>query len=227
MTARKQASARLTATCTFLVVYPNLSTCACIYKVFYVQVDEGESIVLEVEAINEPFIDWFKDGVLLDDGGRIIIEDAIEGETLYKLTIKDTTTADSGEYKCIASNDAGEISCAVYIEVKSEHLLPEFIGSTTESPLNVPEGQDGKIDVEIRGRPDMTVTWYKNTLKLRNDRHVMMESKGNSYYLTVNKMMRSDAGLYKCVASCPAGNVTKEFEVSVTGRCLPSFLLLR
>ena len=174
--------------------------------------------MLEVEAVNEPLIDWFKDDALLDDGGRIIIEDAIEGDTLYGLTIKDSTPADSGEYKCIASNDAGEISCAVYIEVKSEdQLLPEFIGSTTESPRNITEGQDGKIDVEIRGRPDMTVTWYKNSSKLRNDRHVMMESKGNSYYLTVNKAMRSDAGLYKCVASCPAGSVSKEFEVNVTG----------
>jgi hypothetical protein len=172
---------------------------------------------LEVEAINEPYIDWFKDDVLLDDGGRIIIEDAIEGDTLYRLTIKDSTPADSGEYKCIATNDAGEISCAVYIEVKSGHLLPEFIGSTTESPLNVTEGQDGKIDVEIRGRPDMTVTWYKSDLKLRNDRHVMMENKGNSCYLTVNKMMKSDAGMYKCVASCPAGSVSKEFQVNITG----------
>lgn len=180
--------------------------------------NEGGSIILEVEAVNEPFIDWFKDGVMLDDGGRIIIEDAIEGATLYRLTIKDSTVGDTGEYKCIASNDAGEISCSVYIEVKSpESLLPEFIGSTTESPLNVTEGQNGKIDVEIRGRPDMTVTWYKNDLKLRNERHVIMENKGNSYYLTVNKMMKSDAGVYKCVASAPAGSVTKEFQVNVTG----------
>ena len=186
--------------------------------------NEGESIVLEVEAKKEPLIDWFKDDVMLDDGGRIIIEDAIEGDTLYRLTIKDSTPADSGEYKCIASNDAGEVSCSVYIDVKSpEDLLPEFIGSTTKSPLNIPEGQDGKIDVEIRGRPDMTVTWYKNTLKLRNDRHVIMENKGNSYYVTVNKMMRSDAGMYKCVASCPAGSVTKEFEVNVTGNPISSF----
>ena len=180
--------------------------------------NEGDSIILEVEAVNDPFIDWFKDGVMLDDGGRFIIEDAIEGDTLYRLTIKDSTVADTGEYKCIAANDAGEISCSVHIEVKSfESLLPEFIGSTTESPLNVAEGQDGKIDVEIRGRPEMTVTWYKNDMKLRNDRHVMMESKGNSYYLTVNKVMRSDAGVYKCVASVPAGSVSKEFQVNVTG----------
>ena len=159
----------------------------------------------------------FKDGVPLDDGGRIIIEDAVKGDTLYRLTIRDSTSDDSGEYKCIATNDAGEIFCAAYVEVKSDNLLPEFIGSTTESPLNVTEGQDGKIDVEIRGRPGMSVTWFKNGVKLRNDRHVLMESVGNSYYLTVNKMMKSDAGLYKCVASCPAGSVSKEFQVNVTG----------
>ena len=136
---------------------------------------------------------------------------------MYRLTIKDSTPADTGEYKCTASNDAGEISCTVHVEVKSDHLLPEFIGSTTESPLNITEGQDGKIDVEIRGRPDMTVTWYKNDLKLRSDRHVLIERKGNGYYLTINKSMKSDTGLYKCVASCPAGSVRKEFQVNVTG----------
>lgn len=152
----------------------------------------------------------------MDDGGRFVIEDAIKGDTLYRLTIKDSSPDDSGEYKCIASNDAGEISCTAYIEVKSDHLLPEFIGTTTDSPLHILEGDDGKIDIEIRGRPGMTITWYKNALKLRNDRHVMMENSGNSYYLTVNKMMKSDAGLYKCVASCPAGSVSKEFRIIVT-----------
>lgn len=181
---------------------------------------------MEVEVENEPFVDWFKDGVLLDDGGRTIIEDAVEGDTLYKITIEDSTSADSGEYKCVATNDAGEISCVVDVEVKSDNLLPEFIGSTTKSPLNIPEGQDGKIDVEIRGRPGMSVTWYKSGLKLRNDRHILMENDGNSYNLTVNKMMKSDSGIYKCVASCPAGSVSKEFQVNVTGNYCFIFIII-
>lgn len=176
---------------------------------------------MEVEVEHDPYINWFKDDVIIDDGGRFIIEDAVEGDTLYRLTVNDSTVVDTGEYKCVASNDIGDTTCTVYVDVRpEENLLPEFIGSTTESPLNIVEGEDGKIDVEIRKRPGTTVVWYKNNIKLRRDRHVIIESKDNSYNLTVKKMMKSDAGIYKCVAICPTGKVSKEFQVNVICKCL-------
>ena len=181
------------------------------------KVNEGESIVLEVEAEDEPLVDWYKDGNLLDDGGRIIIEDAVEGDTLYRLTIKDSIPDDSGHYKCVAVNDVGPTTCTAYIEVKKDDSLPEFIGGTAQSILNIRKGEDGRIDVEIRGRPDTKVSWFRNGFRLRSDRHVEIGREGNEHFIIVTKMMKSDSGVYKCVASSPGGTVSKEFQVNVEG----------
>lgn len=187
-------------------------------------VNEGESIVFEVEAKDGPFVDWYKDGNLLDDGGRIIIEDAIEGNTLYRLTVKDSAPDDGGHYKCVAFNDAGETFCSAHVEIKKDESPPEFVGATVDTTLDVPEGQDGRICVEVRGKPDTRITWFKNGLKIRGDLHVDIGKKGGEYFICVNKMTKSDSGVYKCVATSAGGSVSKEFQVNVVGelsvRCL-------
>ena len=77
-------------------------------KMHDVEVSPGGDAVFEVLVPDQPELDWFKDGVLIEDEGRFVIEDAIEGDELYRLTVENCEPTDHGTYTCLIKNDHGE-----------------------------------------------------------------------------------------------------------------------
>ena len=66
-------------------------------------------------------VTWSKGGVEIKDGGRVSV--ACDGDTCT-LTIKDSAPADSGSYKCKASNSAGEITADIEVNVQPKPVKP-------------------------------------------------------------------------------------------------------
>ncbi|XP_010009387.1 PREDICTED: titin-like [Nestor notabilis] len=57
----------------------------------------------------------------------------------------------------------------------------------------------------VTGSPDPTVHWYKDGVLLEGDRYCVQEEEAGSHSLTIENLMQSDSGQYKCVATNTAG----------------------
>jgi hypothetical protein len=86
-----------------------------------IQTSESEMLRLDVkvEAIPEPEIAWFRDGVELhhSDRFRLMFDDPYKH---YSLVIMDAYKEDTGKYRCVASNSVGKAfsECQVTIQGK-------------------------------------------------------------------------------------------------------------
>ena len=69
----------------------------------------------------KPVVTWSKGGAEIKDGGRVSV--TCDGDTC-SLTIKDSTPADSGSYKCKASNSAGDITADIEVNVQPKPVKP-------------------------------------------------------------------------------------------------------
>lgn len=89
------------------------------------EVDEGKTLVLEVEiySVPEPTIVWTKDGQEVHSDARIkITRDSIRSET-YSLTLNIVKGSDSGDYEVKATNFLGTSSSKSRVVVQSEFKI--------------------------------------------------------------------------------------------------------
>ncbi|XP_075566435.1 uncharacterized protein LOC104028288 [Pelecanus crispus] len=57
----------------------------------------------------------------------------------------------------------------------------------------------------VTGSPHPSVCWYKDGVLLEGDRYCAQEEQGGSHSLTIENLMQSDTGQYKCIATNRAG----------------------
>jgi hypothetical protein len=95
-------------------------------KMSDVEVRPGDDAIFEVHVPDQPELDWYKDGVIIEDEGRFVIEDPVEGDQLYRLTIEKCVPSDHGTYTCLITNDHGESKCSAQLVI-SKPLQKEVI----------------------------------------------------------------------------------------------------
>ena len=91
------------------------------------QVKEGEvaDFVCKVTGDPTPELVWYFNGQHLEGVGRYSV---VEREELQVLEITDIVPGDQGEYKVLASNPFGEVSCTANLEVEGK-ICDSVIGS--------------------------------------------------------------------------------------------------
>ena len=101
-----------------------------------VEVKPGDDAVFEVHVPEEPDLDWYKDGVIIEDQGWFVIEDPIEGDELYRLTIEKCVPSDHGTYTCLITNEHGKSQCSAQLVI-SKPLSKEIIAKPSKvKPLS-------------------------------------------------------------------------------------------
>lgn len=116
-----------------------------------VQVKPGEDAVFEVHVPDQPDLDWYKNGILIEDEGRFVIEDAMEGDELYRLTVENCEPDDYGTYTCLIKNDHGGSDCSAQLVVSKAR--PKEV---VQKPSQVKEisTTPGKATFETKTSPD-------------------------------------------------------------------------
>ncbi|XP_036069528.1 hemicentin-1 isoform X2 [Oryzias melastigma] len=150
-----------------------------------------------------PEIEWYKDEVKLQLGGRI--QRLAGGQYLE---IQEMRPEDGGQYSCVVTNMAGSSSLFFTVEI----VLPPVIKESS-SVVTVHVDQDAVLSCEVEGDSSPAVMWRKDGFPLpkHNDKYTAM-SEGN---LHIHRVQLSDAGRYYCTASNQAGSDHQAMDLRV------------
>ncbi|XP_013192359.1 roundabout homolog 2 [Amyelois transitella] len=174
-----------------------------------VMVAAGEPALLECSpprGVPEPSVHWLKDGQIYDVevNGRVTVTDT------GNLKILETLPTDSGLFRCVASNIAGERQsrAAGLIVLKRPHFVVKpnnitaLVGQTVEFNC---QSYDSSVKI----------TWVKEDGTLPSHASII---RG---LLRLEHVSASDAGVYSCRADSHAG--TSITSATLTVNSLPHF----
>ncbi|KAK2540204.1 Hmcn1 [Columba guinea] len=152
-----------------------------------------------------PTITWLKDGQPVEEGaGHKIL---LNGQ---KLLISRAQVSDTGRYKCVAANKAGEHEREFDVTVH----VPPTIKSAGTSERAVVISKPVTLQCVASGIPSPSITWLKDGQPVNTARgNIRLESSGR--ILQVVKALLEDAGRYTCVATNAAGEAQQHVRLHV------------
>ncbi|CAH3163872.1 unnamed protein product, partial [Pocillopora meandrina] len=173
---------------------------------------EGENMTLSCNATGnpEPSISWVKDGFPINSNSRISIS-----HDKQRLTIKNVSRMDSGEYRCVARNRVGNDTSNSKVNVlfRAEIVSHRQVNVTKEERSNL------TLFCNATGNPAPIIFWTKDGSSLSNSSRIRF-SKHNRL-LTISNLNRKDSGHYRCVANNSLGNDTSNV-ITVDIQCKPA-----
>ncbi|XP_046649181.1 fasciclin-2-like isoform X4 [Daphnia pulicaria] len=180
---------------------------------------EGEGGFMECQASGKPdpvytWLDRNNQNLNLNRE-RFIID-----EQTGRLTINDAKRTDEGEIKCLVENRAGKIEKTAYLKVIMKPVVVEYLNASGIM------GREVSLTCKASGDPLPEVTFLKEgtlipyTVGVQNsdDRIIVDTSREGEYAqarLVIRDLMRSDDGLYACIAKNNGGNYTKNGHITV------------
>ncbi|XP_056379622.1 hemicentin-1 isoform X2 [Hyla sarda] len=174
---------------------------------------EGNAISLPCKAsgVPKPSIIWKKKGeTIIPNNYSVILEP--DGS----LFLAAPGGEDSAEYTCTAVNAAGyaarKVQLTVY--VKPRIVNPDITGdSKSQSEISVKAGDNVILPCEVKSVPPPFITWAKETQLISpfSQRHNILPSGSMKIFDT----RVTDTGIYTCVATNIAGNVTQSVKLNV------------
>ncbi|XP_035291447.1 hemicentin-1 [Anguilla anguilla] len=171
----------------------------------HVTVVQGSLVTLTCEArgIPPPSLSWLKDGQPLSLHRNLLLDGH---ET--RLRLPDVSSADAGQYSCVASNQAGSSTKTFNLTVQEP---PKISGSGSPEEVSIAINSPLELECAAEGVPPPTLSWLKDGHPLEGDAVVLR----NGGLLRISKVQVEDAGLYTCLASSPAGEDGRNHWVQV------------
>ncbi|XP_036351171.2 hemicentin-1 [Ochotona princeps] len=152
-----------------------------------------------------PTITWLKDGQLIDesDGFRILLDGR-------KLAITQAQVSDTGLYRCVATNAAGDHGKAFEVTVH----VPPTIKSSGVPERTVLKHRAVTLQCVANGVPQPSLTWLKDDQPVSTAQgSLQIQSSGR--VLHIAQTLLEDAGRYTCVATNAAGDTQQHFQLRV------------
>ena len=103
-----------------------------------VEVVEGDKAVFEVRvtAQPDPEVEWYLRKMRIKSEDKYTIEEDTDRKR-YSLTIAHCRREDSGHYRCVVKNSAGEVTCSAEMKVSDRINAPTFVQGTDEQLFEV------------------------------------------------------------------------------------------
>uniref|UniRef100_G3TAT4 Myosin light chain kinase, smooth muscle n=1 Tax=Loxodonta africana TaxID=9785 RepID=G3TAT4_LOXAF len=186
---------------------------------------EGQDFVLQcsVQGTPEPQITW-----LLNEQPIQYAHSSCEAGRA-ELHVQDALPEDHGTYTCLAENTLGQASCSARVTVhekksdrKSEYLLPVAPSKPIApiflqglSDLEVMDGSQVTMTVQVSGNPPPEVIWLHNGQEIQESEDFHFEQQGARHSLCIQEVFPEDTGTYTCEAWNSAGEVRTQAVLTV------------
>ncbi|XP_078604169.1 hemicentin-1-like isoform X2 [Branchiostoma floridae x Branchiostoma japonicum] len=165
-------------------------------------VDSLVELPCKVDAFPPPTFSWIKDGQVLS--GNSLHHAVLPSGTLRIATVK---VADSGEYKCVATNVAGELTKDYSLNVQ---VSPSISEEKTE--YTVVQGRQVVLTCDADGVPSPTVSWNNQGEPVSGRQGMSISDTGA---LIISSARPEDSGPYTCTAINPAGVASRQVNLQV------------
>ncbi|KAL1110551.1 hypothetical protein AAG570_008079, partial [Ranatra chinensis] len=177
-----------------------------------IEANTGSSTMLEtkVKGYPKPEVKWVKDGkeIVMSDRFRLLYED----EETISLVIMSVNLSDTGEYKAVASNCAGQAEDTLNLTVKAP---PNF--SKKLDDVSLMAGKELKLKVQVEANPKPSVTWFKDGKEVKESEHIKIIEEGTSFTLLIDHCTLFDAGSYSVVCKNEISQSSEFCKVEVLG----------
>ncbi|KAG5881050.1 hypothetical protein JTB14_033964 [Gonioctena quinquepunctata] len=195
-------------------------------------IEPGETAHFDISLSTQPdSFTWLKDNKVLNSdenlSGRIQAAACDKGHE-FKLTIKQVKEEDGGIYTAVAQNTNGKTTCSAQLVVHELTTEERASRATTDKPEFLVSMKDAELledtylrfMVKVAGEPNPDVCFFKDGKKIKDNEEryqVIREHSDNGFYeLVIPVVKKSDAGLYKCVATNKFGEASSESKVTVS-----------
>ncbi|XP_068921049.1 myosin light chain kinase, smooth muscle isoform X2 [Petaurus breviceps papuanus] len=186
---------------------------------------EGEDFVLQctVEGKPSPCVTW-----LLNDRPIQYAHTTFE-DGVAELQVQDALPEDNGLYTCLAENPSGRASCSAKVTVQEKKSSKESDFSTSVvasnssppiflkglSDLEVMDGSQVIMTVQISGNPPPEILWLHNGKAIQESEDFHFEQNGNEHSLFIQEVFPEDTGRYTCEAWNNTGQVRSHAVLTV------------
>ncbi|XP_074654070.1 hemicentin-1-like [Tubulanus polymorphus] len=166
-------------------------------------VTKAQQVILNCPVSGDPVLSilWTK------NGREVILNNRIHQLGNGSLVIYDSVNSDAGEYKCVASNEAGTSEGSATLTIRSQ---PEFTLEPDDQV--VAEGDTTIMNCAVKGEPKPSLRWQKGRQKLVSEDRLTILS---NHSLRIVATKQSDAGIYLCIARNYLGSVLVQAELTV------------
>ncbi|XP_070066133.1 neogenin isoform X5 [Drosophila virilis] len=161
-------------------------------------VSEGDTVTLDCVAngVPKPQIKWLRNGEELDFN-HLDSRFSITGTG--SLQISGAEDIDSGNYQCRASNSVDSLDAQATVQVQ---VPPKFIQAPRDKTAS--EKEVLNLECAIHGKPKPSIRWLKNGEVITPNEYLQFV---NGHNLRIRGLLYSDAGMFQCVGTNPAGSV--------------------
>ncbi|XP_049584751.1 obscurin isoform X5 [Syngnathus scovelli] len=150
---------------------------------------EGSAIVLSCELSQDSVVDWYKDGIKLQQQSNL--EFRTEGRK-RTLIIRSAESADHGSYECATADD--NLTFKVDVKGRLPHIMPVL---QSEKHKTIAAGSPIILQCEVSD-PVAQVSWFKDEADLFCKTGLDMKRNGSLRKLIIHSAKTSDSGLYGC-----------------------------
>uniref|UniRef100_M3YMQ2 Hemicentin 2 n=1 Tax=Mustela putorius furo TaxID=9669 RepID=M3YMQ2_MUSPF len=167
---------------------------------------ENASLPCPARGTPKPHITWRKGPSLEPLRGRPDLEVLEEGS----LFLSSVSPADSGEYECQATNEAGSTSRRAKLVV---YVPPSIQEDGRRANVSGMAGQSLTLECDANGFPAPEITWFKDgqPIPKTGSHHLLDKSRA----LHFPRIQEGDSGLYSCRAENQAGTAQRDFDLLV------------
>ncbi|XP_037952309.1 neogenin-like isoform X2 [Teleopsis dalmanni] len=161
-------------------------------------VKEGDTVTLDCVAngVPKPQIKWLRNGEELDFND---LDSRFSIIGTGSLQISSAEDIDSGNYQCRASNIVDSLDAQATVQVQ---VPPKFIQNPKDKSAS--EKEELELECAIRGKPKPVIQWLKNGEVITPSDYMQLIAGHN---LRILGLLQSDAGMFQCIGTNPAGSV--------------------
>ncbi|XP_021098568.1 hemicentin-1 [Heterocephalus glaber] len=167
------------------------------------------TLTCDATGIPPPMITWLKNHKPLENSDSLEVHILSGGS---KLQIARSQHSDSGNYTCIASNIEGKAQKNFILLIQ---VPPSVAGAEIPSDVSVLLGEDVELVCDAHGIPAPVIQWLRDGKSIANEETEKIQVTANGNTLNIYGAHTSDMGKYTCVATNPAGEDDRIFNLNV------------